>query len=131
MAIVTGAAQGIGATYAKALAQEGACVMVADNVDGREIASKICGNGLAHARPSNLTALIRDVNPSRPNFSNNAAWQELDQLRHDGIEKRLDHRFVVTIHAPAHRDQDATISEQRLVVDRAVLGGFNRSSQHR
>jgi hypothetical protein len=31
------------------------------------------------------------------------------------------HRVVVAVPAPAHRDQDAAFSEQRLIVDRAVL----------
>ncbi|KPP97529.1 MAG: hypothetical protein HLUCCA12_18175 [Rhodobacteraceae bacterium HLUCCA12] len=44
-----------------------------------------------------------------------------DQLRLDGLEERLDHRVVVAVSAPAHRDQDAAFTEQRLVVDRAVL----------
>jgi hypothetical protein len=41
----------------------------------------------------------------------------------------LSHRVVVAVPAPAHRDQDATFAEQGLIVHRAVLGGFNRSSQ--
>lgn len=40
------------------------------------------------------------------------------------------HLVVVAAPAPAHRDQDATSAEQRLMVDGAMLGGFNRSSQH-
>ncbi|NMN97050.1 SDR family oxidoreductase [Antrihabitans stalactiti] len=46
-AIVTGAAQGIGAVYASALAKEGANVVVADlNVDaGKETAAQISANG--------------------------------------------------------------------------------------
>lgn len=38
-----------------------------------------------------------------------------------GLKEHLDHRIVVTVLAPAHRDQDAAFAEQRLVVDRAVL----------
>ena len=34
VAIITGAAQGIGATYAKAMAKEGATVVIADLDDG-------------------------------------------------------------------------------------------------
>jgi putative transposase len=44
-----------------------------------------------------------------------------DQLRLVGLEERLDHRVVVAVPAPAHRDQDAAFAEQRLIVDRAVL----------
>ena len=44
-----------------------------------------------------------------------------DQLRLDGLEERFHHRVVVAVPAPAHRDQDAAPSEQRLIVDRAVL----------
>lgn len=58
-----------------------------------------------------------------------------DQLRLDGLEEgeedqktvqwtvfpTQDHRVVVAVSAPAHRDLDAAFSEQRLTVDRAVL----------
>lgn len=40
-AIITGAAQGIGATYAKAMAAEGACVAVADVLDGSAVVHEI------------------------------------------------------------------------------------------
>ncbi|HEY9360052.1 MAG TPA: SDR family NAD(P)-dependent oxidoreductase, partial [Xanthobacteraceae bacterium] len=40
-AIVTGGAKGIGRHYSQALAAEGARVMVADIVDGRELAAEI------------------------------------------------------------------------------------------
>lgn len=45
VAIVTGAAQGIGATYAQALAAEGAKVIVSDILNGSEAAETICSNG--------------------------------------------------------------------------------------
>lgn len=45
VAIVTGAAQGIGAVYAHALAREGAKVMIADIVDGQSTAHDIVGQG--------------------------------------------------------------------------------------
>lgn len=41
VAIVTGAAQGIGATYAKSLASEGAKVIVADILDSSEVVAEI------------------------------------------------------------------------------------------
>jgi NAD(P)-dependent dehydrogenase (short-subunit alcohol dehydrogenase family) len=41
IAIVTGAAQGIGATYAKALAAEGAAVVVSDILDGTSVVEAI------------------------------------------------------------------------------------------
>ena len=44
-----------------------------------------------------------------------------DQFRLDGFEERLDHRVVIAVPSPAHRDQDAPFSEQRLIVYRAVL----------
>ena len=44
-----------------------------------------------------------------------------DQFGLDGLEERFDHRVIVAVPAPAHRDQDATFAEQRLVVDRAIL----------
>jgi NAD(P)-dependent dehydrogenase (short-subunit alcohol dehydrogenase family) len=44
IAIVTGGAKGIGRHYSRALAAEGARLMIADVVDGREIAKEIAGN---------------------------------------------------------------------------------------
>jgi NAD(P)-dependent dehydrogenase (short-subunit alcohol dehydrogenase family) len=45
VAIVTGGAQGIGATYARALAAQGAAVVVADILDGSPIAHEIQATG--------------------------------------------------------------------------------------
>ena len=45
VAIITGAAQGIGAVYAQALADEGAKVMIADILDGKPTASRISAQG--------------------------------------------------------------------------------------
>ena len=45
VAIITGAAQGIGAVYAQALAYEGAKVMIADILDGKPTASRISAQG--------------------------------------------------------------------------------------
>ncbi|WP_297778159.1 3-oxoacyl-ACP reductase family protein [uncultured Roseovarius sp.] len=45
VAIITGAAQGIGAVYAQALANEGAKVMIADILDGKPTASRISAQG--------------------------------------------------------------------------------------
>jgi NAD(P)-dependent dehydrogenase (short-subunit alcohol dehydrogenase family) len=45
VAIVTGAAQGIGAAYARALAAEGAKVIIADILDGSELADEITASG--------------------------------------------------------------------------------------
>ena len=46
VALVTGAAQGIGATYAKALATEGAKVMISDIIDGERTAVVMREQGL-------------------------------------------------------------------------------------
>lgn len=43
--IITGAAQGIGATYAKALAAEGAKVVIADVLDGAPLAAELVATG--------------------------------------------------------------------------------------
>ena len=43
--IVTGAAQGLGATYAKALAEEGAKVVVSDIDDASAVAAEISASG--------------------------------------------------------------------------------------
>ena len=45
VAIVTGAAQGIGATYAKAMAKEGASVVIADVDDGQPVVDEIREEG--------------------------------------------------------------------------------------
>lgn len=43
--IITGAAQGIGATYARALAAEGACIVIADVLDGSKLVDELKGMG--------------------------------------------------------------------------------------
>ena len=45
VAIVTGAAQGIGAAYAKAMASEGASVVIADQDDGQKVIDEIITGG--------------------------------------------------------------------------------------
>jgi NAD(P)-dependent dehydrogenase (short-subunit alcohol dehydrogenase family) len=45
-AIVTGAAQGLGAVYARALAREGANVLVTDILDPRQIVEQIKDSGV-------------------------------------------------------------------------------------
>jgi len=45
VAIVTGAAQGIGATYARAMAREGAKLVIADVLDGASVAREIVAGG--------------------------------------------------------------------------------------
>lgn len=56
VAIVTGGAQGIGAAYAKALAEEGARVVIADVLDGTPLANEItAAGGTATARIADVT----------------------------------------------------------------------------
>lgn len=56
VAIVTGAAQGIGATYARALAAEGAKVVVSDILDGSGLARSIVeGGGEARFIPADVS----------------------------------------------------------------------------
>lgn len=43
--IITGAAQGIGATYARALAAEGARIVIADVLDGSSLVAELEGMG--------------------------------------------------------------------------------------
>ena len=57
VAIVTGAAQGIGASYAKALAEEGAKVAVVDVLDGAETAERIS----SEVAGSEVTAFECDI----------------------------------------------------------------------
>lgn len=53
--IITGAAQGIGATYARALAAEGARIVIADVLDGSRLVDELAGMG------SEAIALKTDV----------------------------------------------------------------------
>ena len=57
VAIITGAAQGIGATYAKAMAKEGAKVVIADLDDGESLASQIRADG---GEAKNMTTDVSD-----------------------------------------------------------------------
>ena len=52
-----------------------------------------------------------------------------DELGFQGLEERLHHGVVVAISLAGHRDQDAVLAEFGLIVDRAILLEFNRSSQ--
>ena len=52
-----------------------------------------------------------------------------DELGFQGLEERLHHGVVVAISLAGHRDQDAVLAELGLIVDRAILLEFNRSSQ--
>lgn len=68
IAIVTGAAQGIGASFARGLAAEGAKVIIADVGDGAETASSIVrANGVAKfirtdvSKAADVQALVQDV----------------------------------------------------------------------
>ena len=53
-----------------------------------------------------------------------------DELGFQGLKERLHHGIVVAIPFAGHRDQDAVLAELGLIVDRAILGGFKRWSQH-
>ena len=55
IAIVTGGAKGIGRHYSRALAAEGARLMIADVVDGREMADEIAGNHGVNSAASAMT----------------------------------------------------------------------------
>ena len=61
VAIVTGAAQGIGATYAKALANEGAQVVLTDIHDCKSVANEITGT----YQGSETLTLITDVSDEK------------------------------------------------------------------
>src|SRR5438105_10295899 len=56
-AIVTGGAKGIGRHYSRALAAEGARVMIADIADGKDLAAEIAGSHGANS----VTSMIADV----------------------------------------------------------------------
>jgi hypothetical protein len=44
-----------------------------------------------------------------------------DLLRFQGLEEGLDHRIIITIPFPGHRDPDAVLSQLGLILDRAIL----------
>ena len=52
-----------------------------------------------------------------------------DQLGLEGVDEALSDRVVVGVADRADRREDVVIVERLGVVDRGVLGGFNRSSQ--
>ena len=49
------------------------------------------------------------------------------QLSLDGFEKRLRHGIVVTIALAVHRDLEAVLAQNLVMVVRTILGGFKRS----
>ena len=53
-----------------------------------------------------------------------------DQLGLDGFEERLDGGVIIAISFTTHRRFEVMLAQDFLVIVRAVLGGFNRSSQH-
>ena len=55
VAIVTGGAKGIGVHYARALAAEGARLMIADIADGREVADQLARQHGANTVASAIT----------------------------------------------------------------------------
>lgn len=83
VAIVTGGAKGLGAVYARALAAEGACAVIADILDGSSVVSAIRdGGGTALDIPTDVSdedavvALVRAVLTRRGQIDilvNNAA----------------------------------------------------------
>lgn len=58
VAIVTGAAQGIGAAYAEALAEAGAKVVIADILDGSATAARIANRGTAIAIETDVASPV-------------------------------------------------------------------------
>ena len=52
-----------------------------------------------------------------------------DKLGFQRFEERLHHGVVIAVPLAGHRDQNATLAEFGLVIDRAILLEFNRSSQ--
>jgi hypothetical protein len=53
-----------------------------------------------------------------------------DQLGFLGLEEGLDHRVIITVPFPGHRDLDAELPQLGLILNRTILDGFKRSSQH-
>ena len=53
-----------------------------------------------------------------------------DQFCLDGLEEGLDGGIVIASALATHRYPEAVFTQDLLVVVRAILSGFNRSSQH-
>ena len=66
VAIVTGAAQGIGLAYTKALAAEGAMVVAADIIDAEPAVASLRARGAALSRTSGIAKRNDHVLSTRP-----------------------------------------------------------------
>src|SRR3954452_7900039 len=44
-----------------------------------------------------------------------------DQFGLQGLEEGLDHRIIITVACPGHRDPDAVLSQLGLILDRTIL----------
>ena len=72
VAIVTGGAKGIGRYYARALAAEGARVMIGDIADGRELANEIATQ---HGANSVTSAIVDVSDEDRSSISSPPHWR--------------------------------------------------------
>src|SRR5215211_2716845 len=56
-----------------------------------------------------------------------------DQFGLQGLEESLDHRIIIAVARPGHRDPDAVLSQLGLILDRTILTYYPRdgSAPHR
>src|SRR5664279_2595149 len=77
--------------------------------------------------------IIEPVDISGDGIFGLKAWLEAgapDQFRFDRFEQSFHHGIVIAIALATHRNDETVPVEDSLVIIGAILGGFNRSSQH-
>jgi NAD(P)-dependent dehydrogenase (short-subunit alcohol dehydrogenase family) len=114
VAILTGGAKGIGRHYARALAAEGARLMIADIADGKEVAATLAREHGANSVESSITDVSDEgavkalVARTMERFGkidilvNNAAFQEHVQKFEDLTEEHFDRTLKTNLYGYFH-----------------------------
>ena len=100
-AIVTGGAKGIGRHYSRALAAEGARVMIADIADGKELAQEIAAEHGANSVASAVAAAIERFGKIDVLVNNAALFAPLQETKCTEIDGELwDKVMAVNLRGP-------------------------------